>query len=192
MIETFPWLTAFTPYHGTHVPSLSFGRGPVWIDLGPYRLAAAICFEDTVPQVVRRFFREAKDGRHPDVLLNLSNDGWFHGSSEHDMHLAVSVFRAVENRVPLARAANTGVSAIVDGNGRVLKKLPKLEQDVLAGDVPLDDRSALYSRVGRLARSIVPGGDDRSGATGVFPGEPGRGTPRAMSVSAESHRLGNG
>ena len=38
------------------------------------------------------------------MLLNLSNDGWFHGSSEHDMHLAVSVFRTIENRVPLARA----------------------------------------------------------------------------------------
>ena len=148
LIETFPWLVALTPYHGTHIPSLRRGQEPAWLDLGPYRLAAAICFEDTVPHVVRRFFRESKDGRHPDVLVNLTNDGWFHGSSEHEMHLAVSIFRSVENRVPLVRAANTGVSAIVDGNGRVLQSLPTLKQDVLIGEAPLDDRSSLYSSWG--------------------------------------------
>ena len=64
------------------------------------------------------------------------------------MHLAVSVFRAVEHRVPLARAANTGVSAIVDGNGRVIAALPKLKEEVLSGIIPLDDRTGLYSRWG--------------------------------------------
>ena len=54
LIKTFPWLTALTPYHGETVPSLNFGPGPAWFDVGPYRFAAAICFEDTVPQVVRR------------------------------------------------------------------------------------------------------------------------------------------
>ena len=81
-------------------------------------------------------------------MLNLSNDGWFHGSSEHDMHLAISVFRAVENRVPLARAVNTGISALIDGNGRVLDALPKLTEGVLTGTVPLDDRTSLYSAWG--------------------------------------------
>jgi apolipoprotein N-acyltransferase len=150
LIETFPWLTVLTPYHGPDavVPSLSFGRTPIWFTLGPYRLAAVICFEDTVPQVVRRFFAEAKESLQPDVLLNLSNDGWFHGSSEHDMHLAVSIFRAVENRVPLARTVNTGISAFVDGNGRVLAALPKLEEGILARTIPLDDRVSLYSTWG--------------------------------------------
>ena len=149
LIETFPWLTALTPYHGPDavVPSMSFGPAPAWFQLGRYRLAAAICFEDTVPQVVRRFFAASESGQ-PDVLLNLSNDGWFRGSSEHDMHLAVSVFRAVENRVPLARAVNTGISAIIDGNGRVLAALPKLQEGILAQIIPLDDRVGLYSTWG--------------------------------------------
>jgi apolipoprotein N-acyltransferase len=156
LIETFPWLVALTPYHGTHIPSLSFGPGPTWMEMGNYRLATAICFEDTVPHVVRRFFSETKDGRQPDLLLNMSNDGWFCvpkggeyvGSEEQEMHLAVSVFRAIENRVPLARAANTGVSAIVDGNGRVVKSLGTMKHDVLSGEVPLDDRTSFYSARG--------------------------------------------
>ena len=148
LIGTFPWLIRLTPFHGDYVPTLDFGAGPEWLDLGPYRIATAICFEDTVPQVVRRFFSEAPGGRKPDVLLNLSNDGWFKDSSEHEMHLVVSIFRAVEHRVPLARAANTGVSAIVDGNGRVLHSLAKLKEGVVSGVVPLDGRRTLYTAFG--------------------------------------------
>jgi apolipoprotein N-acyltransferase len=151
LIRAFPWLTVLTPYHGDDVPSLTFGPGPRWLDVGPYRIAAAICFEDTVPQVVRRFFAETPDGRHPDVLVNLSNDGWFGGSSEHEMHLVASIFRAIEHRVPMARAANTGISAIVDGDGRVLQSLATRDADgwivegVVSGVVPLDDRTSYYT-----------------------------------------------
>jgi apolipoprotein N-acyltransferase len=148
LVQTFPWLTALTPYHGSQVPSLAFGREPSTFRLGPYRFAAAICFEDTVPQAVRRFFQNPKDGRPPDLLINMSNDGWFHHSSELDMHLAISVFRAVENRVPLARAVNTGLSALIDGNGSILAALPKMTEGILARDVPLDDRDSLYSAWG--------------------------------------------
>ena len=157
LIKTFPWLTALTPYRDGHVPSLAFGGRPDWFDEGKYRYAAAICFEDTVPQVTRRLFAEVKDGRSPDILLNLSNDGWFatkddadviHGTSEHAMHLAASVFRAVEHRVPLARAANTGISSVVDGNGRVVAALDAGKEDVLIAPVPLDPRTGLYTTVG--------------------------------------------
>jgi apolipoprotein N-acyltransferase len=154
LIETFPWLVALTPYRSGRVPSLTFGRETNLLKLGPYRLAVAICFEDTVPQVVRRFFESIDPDGQPDVLLNLSNDGWFlrtsadgkpRGSAEHDMHLVVSIFRAIENRVPLVRSANTGISALVDGNGRVLAALPKAQEGILSRVVPLDDRTSLFS-----------------------------------------------
>jgi apolipoprotein N-acyltransferase len=150
LIETCPWLTILTPFHGPDavVPSLNFGEHPTVLRLGPYRIATAICFEDTVPHVVRRFFHNPPDGHPPDILLNLSNDGWFKDSWEQETHLAVSVFRAVENRVPLARAANTGVSAIVDGNGRVIERLRSLQEGIVAGVLPLDDRGSLYARWG--------------------------------------------
>jgi len=148
LIETLPWLAALTPYHGEKLQSLSFGREPLTLRLGPYRLAVSICYEDTIPQVIRRFFDAAGDGNQPDILINLSNDGWYHGSSELDMHLAIGVFRAVEHRVPLARAVNTGLSALVDGNGEIRETLPKETRGVLAVTVPLDDRTSCYSRWG--------------------------------------------
>ncbi len=148
LIKTLPWLTYLTPYRGARTPSLGFGPGPGWIDLKGWRLAPAICFEDTIARVVRRLFESPPDGRQPDVIVNQSNDGWFQGSSEHEMHLAVSVFRTVENRAPLARAANTGVSAVVDGNGRVIRAMETLSEGALTVRVPLDDRVSLYSRWG--------------------------------------------
>ncbi len=161
LIDVLPWLTALTPYHGESIPSLVPGSEPIAFDLNGVRYATAICFEDTVPRVCRRFFAEAQGGRQPDVLLNLSNDGWFRGSAEPEMHLAISVFRTIENRAPLARAVNTGISALVDGNGRILEHLRKgqgaeVRDEVLTVTVPLDDRVSLYSAWGDwLARACL-------------------------------------
>jgi len=148
LLETFPWLIRLTPYRGTRLHFLDHGAKPAWFELGPYRLATAICFEDTLPQLVRQFFAESPDGKQPDLLVNISNDGWFKTTSEHEMHLAVSVFRCIENRVPMARAVNTGVSAMIDGNGRVVASLEKLKAQVLTATTPLDDRVSLYSQWG--------------------------------------------
>ena len=90
-IDVMPWLSILTPYHGGRLPRLSFGSQPRLIPLKEYLLAVTICFEDTVPQVISRFFDGAAGDRQPDVLVNLSNDGWFHGSAELDMHLAIGV-----------------------------------------------------------------------------------------------------
>jgi apolipoprotein N-acyltransferase len=147
-VQQVPWLALLTPYRGDRIPSLSFGRQALTLPLGSHRLAVTICFEDTIPQVIGRFFGAAAAERKPDILINLSNDGWFHGSSELDMHLAIGVFRAVEHRVPLARAVNTGLSALVDGNGEIRATLPKETEDVLSVTVPLDDRTTYYSRWG--------------------------------------------
>ena len=147
-VETMPWLMFFTPYRDGYVPALNSGRETNLLPLGDHRLAVAICFEDTVPHLTRRFFRDAPAGQGPDVLIDMSNDGWFHGSAELDMHLAVSVFRCVENRAPLARSVNTGISALIDGNGRILKTLPRLTEGVLQTAVPLDDREGWYTMLG--------------------------------------------
>lgn len=154
LLKTLPWVTRLTPYNGSTIPSLSFGARPVGFTAGKYRYATAICFEDTIPHVVRGFFGDANT--RPDVLLNISNDGWFGGSSELDMHLAISVFRCVENRVPLARAVNTGISALVDGNGRIVTALSKMKEGVLVVVAPLDGRASLYSRHGDwMARTCL-------------------------------------
>lgn len=148
LLETIPAITMLTPYRGDYIPTLNFGPGPSWMDWHGLKVAVAICFEDSVPQVTRRFFAPPADERPTDLLINQSNDGWFYGSPEHEMHLATSVFRAVEHRVPLVRAVNTGISALVDGDGRIRESLPATQEGILSVIVPLDDRSGPYSRGG--------------------------------------------
>jgi apolipoprotein N-acyltransferase len=148
LLDVIPWIKRLAPYDDRNLPRLVGGAGPVWFDDGTYRYANAICFEDTLPHHVRRSFAEAPDGRQPNVLANISNDGWFNGTAEHDLHLAISVFRAVENRVPVIRSANMGYSAVIDGNGRVLARIPKRTEDALEAVVPLDPRTSLYSSTG--------------------------------------------
>ena len=147
LLQTMPWLLAFTPFDAEHMPGLDPGPGPVGLRLGRWRLAAAICLEDSVPHVARALATEAGD-RPPDVLLNLSNDGWFRGTAAHELHLANSVLRAVELRVPVARAVNTGISAVIDGDGTVREALPEATSGVLVSRVPLDPRTSLYAAWG--------------------------------------------
>jgi apolipoprotein N-acyltransferase len=90
---------------------------------GGYTFGVVICYEDADPERARPY--AGGDGRPPvDFLLNISNDGWFDGTCEHDQHLAICRFRAVECRRSVARAVNMGISAVIDGNGRVLRPHP--------------------------------------------------------------------
>ena len=78
------------------------------------------------------------------MLVNVTNDGWFWGSSELDLHLKCGVMRAVECRKPLLIAANTGLSAWIDGNGRVVRQSPRRQTDVIIADVQADGRHSFY------------------------------------------------
>jgi apolipoprotein N-acyltransferase len=86
----------------------------------------------------------AAEGREPDILINLTNDGWFWGSSELDLHLMCGVFRAVECRKPLLIAANTGFSAWIDGDGRIESQGPRRAEDVIIAEPRLDRRRSWY------------------------------------------------
>lgn len=108
-----PFLTWFVPY------DYDFSPGRSLTLLSPARLCSfrvLICFEDAFPDLVRQM---SAAPRRPDFLINISNDGWFRDSGELEQHLAASVFRAVENRISVVRATNTGISAFIAPNGDI-------------------------------------------------------------------------
>ncbi|MBN2023445.1 MAG: apolipoprotein N-acyltransferase [Pirellulales bacterium] len=143
--DRWPWLARFTPLKF----GLTAGTRPVLLESGRLRIAPNICFENVLPHVIRRQVATlVAEGREPDVLVNLTNDGWFYGSSELDMHLVCGVFRAVECRKPMLIAANTGFSAWIDGDGRILARGPRREPDVLLATVARDPRASGYLRHG--------------------------------------------
>jgi apolipoprotein N-acyltransferase len=145
LAEYLPWLQRLTPLP----ESASAGREPktfVVADRGAsLRLAPNICYESVLSHAIRRQVRVlAERGEEPDVLVNLSNDGWFWGSSELEMHLACGVFRAVECRKPFLIAANTGISAWIDGDGRILDEGPRRQRYTLLAQVRRDFRHSFY------------------------------------------------
>ncbi|MBN1590470.1 MAG: apolipoprotein N-acyltransferase [Pirellulales bacterium] len=151
LADWFPWLQGLTP-----LPvSLTAGAAPVAFDVGGVRLAPSICYETVLPHVIRRQVLGLRaEGREPDVLVNLTNDGWFRGSSELDMHLVCGVFRAVETRKPILIAANTGFSAWVDANGRILKKGKRRDTDLLLATVGPNRRASPYLGHGDLPAGV--------------------------------------
>jgi apolipoprotein N-acyltransferase len=117
--DWLPFLNRFVPYDSNY--SIQVGDKMTRLPLGDFHFGVLICYEDTDPVLARQYGRADADGPAVDFLLNISNDGWFDGSSQHAEHLAISRFRAIETRRALARAVNMGISAVIDGNGRVQK-----------------------------------------------------------------------
>lgn len=133
---------------------------------GSIQVAPLICFEDTVGDLVRHFVLNGAD-----VLADITNDGWFLHSAGSQQHLANAVFRCVENRRPMVRAANTGVTCFIDEFGRRVRATSHIPgepsrwtnslQDktgsaftrgVLIGElsVPQEKRLTFYARHGEL------------------------------------------
>lgn len=118
-IETFPWLRKFLP---AGAGRFTAGSGPRVISLpGPegrdWQLGPVICYED----ILQGFLRGVGQ-LHPNLLVNLTSDSWFGADTEPWEHLALAVFASVELRVSMVRSVNSGVSTLIDPNGRVLQQ----------------------------------------------------------------------
>jgi apolipoprotein N-acyltransferase len=119
------------------------GRDPAVGEADAHRLGGFICYEAIFPDLVREF-----TGRGADLLVNMTNDAWYGRTSAPHQHLAMAAFRAVENGKYLVRAANTGITAVIDPRGRVLGPTALFESTVLVWDVPIVPGGTTYSRHG--------------------------------------------
>jgi apolipoprotein N-acyltransferase len=135
-----------------HVP-----RAPMFVPL--------VCYEivfpgEAVPRGIRAGWLHDRVGRYidwpfvagtgerPGWLLNLTNDGWFGASAGPHQHFQQARVRAIEEGLPLVRAANTGISAVVDPLGRIVKELPLGVEGVLDAPLPAAASPTLYARIG--------------------------------------------
>lgn len=149
--DRLPWLYSLLPIGRGLTP----GDAPASFSVDGVRMSPSICFESTVPHLIRRQFVELdRAGETPEVLVNLTNDGWFWGSGILDLQLACAVFRAVELRRPMVIAANTGLTAWVDSNGAIRQKLPRRQEGFLIAEVQPSRRSSVYQRIGDAAAAI--------------------------------------
>ena len=125
------------------VSDFSPGETAVLLPVRGHLASTAICYEVVYPELVRRSVQAGSE-----LLMTITNDAWFGQTSAPYQHFAQASMRAIENGRYLVRAANTGISGIVDPYGRVLARSQLFAPDVIVGDVQLLRASTVYTRIG--------------------------------------------
>jgi len=134
LYKAFPTAGRFSP--GQQVKTFHWGTRTVGV---------MICYED----IMAGFTSKLAD-LEPNVIINVTNDAWFGRTSEPYLHLALSVFRSVENRREVVRSTNTGVSAFIDPTGRITGQTSLDDPETLVQDVPVLHGTTVYGAVGDL------------------------------------------
>ena len=124
---------------GNFVPGLSTTP----LVAGDARLGVVICYEDVFPEISRKLSAAGAN-----LLVNITNDAWYGVTSAPYQHLALSVFRAVENRRTLLRATNTGISAVISPTGKVQMESSIFEPAILVVNAPLLKKMTTYTKLG--------------------------------------------
>ncbi|MCM2265163.1 MAG: apolipoprotein N-acyltransferase [Desulfuromonadales bacterium] len=119
------------------------------LPLNGHKLGVLVCYEAIFPELAREWVRQGSG-----LLVNITNDAWFGNSSAPWQHLAMVRFRAVENRVWIARAANTGISAFIAPSGRVHAATGLFVPAAATIEVGLGARPGLYARMGDLIPAL--------------------------------------
>jgi apolipoprotein N-acyltransferase len=115
-----------------------------------WRFSTPICFEDIDSRLCADMVRAPSGGqKRVDFLVNLTNDGWFK-ANENAQHMQDSIFRCIENRVPMARSVNTGISGFIDSVGRMSGLLPARTIGTSVSRLMLDRRRTFYTQWGDL------------------------------------------
>lgn len=119
------------------------GEKAVLLDAGGTKLGTQVCYEVIFPELARQYVRAGAR-----VLVAITNDAWFGRSSAPYQHLSISVFRAIETRTPLIRAANTGITAIVDKNGHISTMTGLFVEGYRTGEIEPGSGQSLYLTIG--------------------------------------------
>jgi apolipoprotein N-acyltransferase len=138
----FPFVKRLVPAAG----DFASGESVKPLKLPDVSAGVLICFEVIFPELARL---QIKNGA--EILINMTNDAWFGRTGAPYQHLSMAVFRAVENRRPLVRAANTGISAFIGPTGKVLKNTELFTEGILTEAVRIYGSSpGFYTRYGDL------------------------------------------
>jgi len=116
------------------------------------RFGVLICFEIIFPDLCRRFVKKGAD-----FLVTITNDAWFGRTSAAYQHFSIAVFRAVENRVFIARAANTGITGFIDPKGKILKKGEIFTEEAMIDTIRLSKTKTFYTLYGDVFTWICSG-----------------------------------
>ena len=125
------------------VGNFSPGPGPVVLSTEGLDIGTLICYEVVFPDLVRLFVNDGAG-----LLVNITNDAWFGRTAASAQQFATLVLRAVENRRPVARAANTGISGFVDSRGRIVARSELFVRGHYRARLQVTGEETLYGKIG--------------------------------------------
>jgi apolipoprotein N-acyltransferase len=137
---------------GEGIGNFKPGKEILNLSLPQGKFGVLICFEIIFPDLCRRFVK-----RGANFLVTITNDAWFGRTSAPYQHLAIATFRAVENRVYIARAANTGISAFIDPKGRIVEQGGIFTEEAINGTIRLMKYKTFYTLYGDVFAWICSG-----------------------------------
>jgi apolipoprotein N-acyltransferase len=143
--SVFPFIQGLTAGIG----DFSTGDGYFPLSAADRKIGVLICYEGILPFAARMYKKESAE-----ILVNITNDAWFGSTSAPYQHLSMTIFRAVETRLYLVRAANTGISAIVDPRGQIVAKTNIFQKDALKGKVKFLNIPTFYAEYGDILVSV--------------------------------------
>ena len=137
----FPFISSLAAGIG----DFTTGKGFHPLTMGDRKIGVLICYEGILPEAARMYKNATAE-----LLVNITNDAWFGTTSAPYQHLSMSIFRAVETRLYLVRAANTGISAIVDPTGKILAQTEIFKKDAIHGNIKFIALPSFYASYGDL------------------------------------------
>jgi apolipoprotein N-acyltransferase len=141
--EFVPWPFGFANKISTEVGDFAAGQRVVVSPVGSHKLGTFICYESVFPSFVRKFVAGGAE-----VLVNISNDGWFGKSAARHQHLSMVRMRAAENRRWILRSTNDGITATIDPAGRLRGALPPFIEGSSYTGFDWVSQQTLYTRWG--------------------------------------------
>lgn len=141
--EFVPWPFGFANHISTEIGDFRAGQRVVVSAVGDHAIGTFICYESVFPNFVRKF---AAGGAQ--VLINISNDGWFGKSAARMQHLSIVRMRAAENRRWILRSTNDGITATIDSAGRLRGSLPLYTEATSYTGFSYESRQTVYTRFG--------------------------------------------
>ena len=140
-VDKFPFLRDLNLGWGDFTP----GKQMTIFNLDGYKFGTLICFESVFPGYARQFARQGAQ-----FLVVITNDMWFGQTSLYEQHAMMAVFRAIESRIPVVRAANTGISLAVDKWGNILDRTDTFKEEYLVAKIYPERSNSAYNKIGNV------------------------------------------
>ena len=152
MAEYVPWSNIFPFLANINLGQANFSKGDQYkiFNYNETNFGAVVCYESTFPWIFNEFVRYGAE-----FMIVVTNDGWYETAPEPQQHAKQSIYRAIENRKPIVRCANTGISMIINQRGNINKKLELNKTGILKASIIPDSKKTFYNKYGDYLIQIM-------------------------------------